>query len=90
MTLTVYIWNNLHLKDWPWTEVDRRLGGLVSSIWVQFAKSGNPNGPGLPAWPKYSSENPILFEISGSPKSGPPPFAEQLQVVHKILARDWR
>jgi para-nitrobenzyl esterase len=37
----------------PWTDVDRRLADAMSSYWVSFARSGDPNGAGLPAWPAY-------------------------------------
>ena len=26
----------------------------MAEAWVQFAKSGNPNVRGLPAWPRYT------------------------------------
>jgi para-nitrobenzyl esterase len=33
----------------------------MSSYWVNFAKTGNPNGPGLPEWPAFSNaENKVL------------------------------
>jgi para-nitrobenzyl esterase len=36
-----------------WTDADRRLADAISSYWVNFAVSGDPNGSGLPAWPAF-------------------------------------
>jgi para-nitrobenzyl esterase len=47
-----YMFDNLS-SPVPWTDVDRRLADAMSSYWVNFARSGDPNGPGLPAWPAY-------------------------------------
>ncbi len=41
-----YMFDNL-APPVPWTDVDRRLADVMSSYWVNFARSGDPNGAGL-------------------------------------------
>jgi para-nitrobenzyl esterase len=37
------------------------LADKMSSAWISFARSGNPNAPGLPKWPAYTPENGTLM-----------------------------
>ena len=41
------------LPDVPWQASDRELSDLMMTYWSNFARSGDPNGAGLPAWPRY-------------------------------------
>ena len=56
----VYAFNNVASRPWA-TDVDRRLADQMSSYWVNFATTGDPNGKGLPAWTAYDpSTEPYL------------------------------
>lgn len=44
----------------------QKTSSLMSRYWVNFARSGNPNGNGLPAWPRYYQATPDYLELGGS------------------------
>ena len=39
---------------YAWTEDDRKVSATMSAYFANFIKTGNPNGAGLPTWPKAS------------------------------------
>lgn len=64
----VYAYDNLHTLNRPWEPADQKIAHQMSSYWVNFARTGNPNGPGLPLWEAYSAQQEaamIIDTISG-------------------------
>ena len=74
-----YALHTLHKWDRPFTEIDRRLEETMSSYWINFIKTGDPNGPNLPQWPAYDNNNPQVIELGDDVKAIPLPHKEQLE-----------
>ena len=56
-----------------WSDGDAAMAQTINAYWVNFAKTGNPNGPGLPTWPLYAPTTDILMNFdrpSPAPISG--------------------
>ena len=43
---------------------DRAISNVMQEYWTNFAKTGNPDGNGLPAWPKYQPDTKRLLEFT--------------------------
>jgi para-nitrobenzyl esterase len=63
-----YVFDHLDQSPWNWTAADRKLAEEMSSYWVNFARSGNPNQQGLPPWPAFTNTESKV-EYLGTPIS---------------------
>jgi len=52
---------------------DQAISRMAQSYWVNFARTGDPNGAGLPAWPRHDPRKDLIFEFrpEGSAGAGP-------------------
>jgi para-nitrobenzyl esterase len=58
-----------HAIEIPYIFDESRVGGLhLQDYWVNLALTGDPNKPGLPAWPRYAprGQRHLLFDSRGA------------------------
>ena len=51
---------NIH----PTNAVDRQISDVMQQYWTNFAKTGDPNGPGVPVWPKFDSSSRAFIQFT--------------------------
>ncbi len=72
-----YVFDNLHACPWLIDDADRALARLASSYWINFVKTGDPNGPGLPRWPSYRSAGAPVMALAEPASAGPEEWRER-------------
>jgi para-nitrobenzyl esterase len=70
------------------TAKDNQVGELISGYLVNFAKRGDPNGAGLPQWPRYSAASDSLLDFTdtGSAVAMRDPWGAEIDAAEKKLA----
>ena len=58
-----YVMNTLYTSGRPFTDEDRKIADAMSSYWVNFIRTGDPNGKGLAHWPSASEQPGRTFEV---------------------------
>ena len=79
-----YALHTLNLWNRPFTDVDYKLEEVLSSYWVNFAKTGDPNGEGLPVWPAFNDNKPEIIEFGDEVKAAPLPYFDQLKFLNEM------
>lgn len=69
-----YVFNNLNRQNAMLQENDSKLADMMSTYWVNFAKTGNPNGAGLPKWTAYDKQSEPYMD-----------FGDPVQVRNHLL-----
>jgi para-nitrobenzyl esterase len=77
-----YVFDTLSTSPYPADANDAVQADHVGAYWTAFAKTGNPNTAGEPAWPAYSSATDELLEFTNDgPVAKPAPFVERWKAL---------
>lgn len=85
-----FVFNTLHAR---WgaqgepTAAEKELAETMNTYWVNFAKTGNPNGNGLPTWPQYDIQKAEILDVSleGKVNSKTDPRKARFDVLEKAF-----
>ena len=83
-----YVFQTLNRDNANLTAGDWAISDTVSTYWTNFAKRGDPNGPGVPTWPPFTNENPQAMHFDDEAFIGPVPSESSLKVLDQYFA--WR
>jgi para-nitrobenzyl esterase len=72
----------------PWARpVDRRLSEAMTGYWSNFARDGDPNGPGLPSWPAYTGRGSGVLRLGEAITLGELPDLEGLSTFDAVYGQ---
>lgn len=83
-----YVFGVLNPASPQTTKTDLEISDQMGTYWTNFAKYGDPNGPGVPKWPEFSKTNPAVMYFNQKAYAGPVPSEASLKVLDEYFK--WR
>jgi para-nitrobenzyl esterase len=81
-----YVFDHLNQEPWRWSKADRKVAETMSRYWTNFARSGDPNGKGLPSWPAFTNTNSRVLYFGDPLTVGEVPNIGSLTVLDAVYA----
>jgi para-nitrobenzyl esterase len=81
-----YVFGNLDTRPGSPAAAEATLSDRMMNYWVNFAKSGDPNGAGLPTWPVFTENTQQVMYFDGTVAPKPVPNAAQLQALNEYYS----
>ncbi len=78
-----YALHTLHTWKRDWQQIDKDLEKTMSDYWVNFTKTGNPNGKGLPEWKSYDKNSGEIMELGDKVIARPALFKKEMDFLEK-------
>ena len=67
---------------------DQAVSRMAQSYWVNFAKTGDPNGAGLPTWPRHDPNKDLIFDFHPDGTAGAIPDVRKARLDVMQLATE--
>jgi para-nitrobenzyl esterase len=82
-----YVFGVLKWKKIPWEPVDFKVSDAMMTYWSNFAKTGNPNGSGLPHWPQYTPQDRQVMILGEDMHARPATDQKRFEFIDSVVAR---
>jgi para-nitrobenzyl esterase len=84
-----YAMGNLPLdKRYAWEPADYKVSEQMQAYFVNFIKTGNPNGAGLPNWPAYASDTGFQrMRLDVEPHAEPEPHRDRYLALDALYPK---
>jgi para-nitrobenzyl esterase len=78
-----YVFGSTGVLTRDWQPADAEVRRVMQDHWLAFARTGSPQVPRRPDWPRYDDAAPTVMRLGAAPRPGPLPRRAQLEFLDR-------